>query len=506
MKRITIALASGYTILLLIGTAASESTLDSTISAGNWIERGLEQISTERMMADIAELSSPRFGGRQTGTDHDRESAAFVADRFSALRLHRSTASPPENRTNPLPQREWKQTVPVAAKTIQPDPFLQIQDRQPLIIGPDFLPILDSPSADVLASIVFVGYGISDPAQNIDDYAGLDVRNKIVLFLRGKPEQYKGAAAHAEKERTAKEKGAVAYLTATGPVLSPYELRRGVTGTPTAFYAGTDISHELPGAWISTAVAESIITLATAGKSRLKDIQEAIARTNSSRSFATEITARLAWTTLSSTGTLFNIASIIRGYSPRAQDTVIIGAHRDHFGVQGGRLFAGADDNASGTAVMLEVARVLASAPLAPKRSILFLSFSGEEQGLLGSRHYVSQPIVPLASTVGMINIDHAGVGNGRLTVGVTGFEKSVASDAGQIAGLSDRLDLYGFFPGGDHVPFKDAGVPTVTVVSGGVHPHFHQPTDTAETIDPEVLKSVARYVLALVWQLANAP
>ena len=506
MKRITIALASVCTITLLIGTAASESTLDSSISTGHWLERGLEEISAERMMADIAELSSSRFGGRQTGTDHDQQSAAFVADRFSTLRLHRSTASPPESRTNPLPQREWKQTVPVVTKTIQPDPFIQIEDRQPLQIGPDFLPILDSPSADIQAAIVFVGYGLSDPSQHIDDYADLDVRNKIVLFLRGKPEQYKGAAAHADKERIAKEKGAVAYLTATGPVLSPYELRRGVTGTPTAFYAGTDGPYQLPGAWISTTVAESIITLGTAGKGRLKDIQEAIRRSNASRSFATQVTARLTWTTLSSTGTLFNIASLIRGYSPRAQDTVIIGAHRDHFGVQGGRLFAGADDNASGTAVMLEVARVLASAPAAPKRSILFISFSGEEQGLLGSRHYVTQPIVPLASTLGMINIDHAGVGNGRLTVGVTGLDKSVASDAGATAGLSDKLDLYGFFPGGDHVPFKEAGVPTVTVVSGGVHPHFHQPTDTADTIDPEILKSVARYVLALAWQLANAP
>lgn len=506
MKRITIALAALCTLTLLIGPAASESTLDSTISSGNWITRGLEEISTERMMADIRELSGPAFNGRQTGTADDRTSATFVTDRFSALRLHRTTALPPESLTNPLPQREWKQTVPVVAKTIQPDPFLQIEDRQPLLIGPEFLPILDSPSADIHASIVFVGYGLADPAQDIDDYAGLDVRNKFVLFLRGKQEQYKGAAAHADKVRIAKEKGAVAYLTATGPVLSPYELRRGVTGTPTAMYAGTDTSQPLPGAWISTTIAESIIAQATAGKSRLKDIQEEITRTNSSRSFATEVTARLTWTTLSSAGTLFNIASLIRGYSPRAPDVVIIGAHRDHFGLQGGRLFAGADDNASGTAVMLEVARVLASAPAAPKRSILFLSFSGEEQGLLGSRHYVSQPIVPLTSTVGMINIDHAGVGNGRLTVGVTGLDKITASEAGQMAGLSDKLDLYGFFPGGDHVPFKEAGVPTVTVVSGGIHPHFHQPTDTADTIDPEILKSVARYVLALAWQLANAP
>jgi Zn-dependent M28 family amino/carboxypeptidase len=105
-----------------------------------------------------------------------------------------------------------------------------------------------------------------------------------------------------------------------------------------------------------------------------------------------------------------------------------------------------------------------------------------------------------------MINIDHAGAGNGRLTIGVTGFEKSVALEAGHTAGLADKLDLYGFFPGGDHVPFTEAGVPTITIVSGGVHPHFHQPTDTTDTINPDILLTAARYMLALTWQLTNAP
>ena len=105
-----------------------------------------------------------------------------------------------------------------------------------------------------------------------------------------------------------------------------------------------------------------------------------------------------------------------------------------------------------------------------------------------------------------MINIDHAGVGNGRLIVGVTGIEKEMALEAGKTAAVSEKLDLYGFFPGGDHVPFKEAGVPTVTIVSGGVHPNFHQPTDTVDTIDPSILKSVAHYALALAWQLAYQP
>jgi Zn-dependent M28 family amino/carboxypeptidase len=187
-------------------------------------------------------------------------------------------------------------------------------------------------------------------------------------------------------------------------------------------------------------------------------------------------------------------------------ESVIIGAHRDHFGHPGAMLFPGADDNASGTAVILEVARTLTNVESHPSRTILFISFSGEERDLLGSRLYTSRPVVPLDSTKAMINIDHAGVGNGRLTVGITGVEKEVLREVGKIADVDEKLDLYGFFPGGDHVPFKEAGVPTVTVVSGGVHPHFHQPSDTADTIDSEILKTAARYVLALTWHLAYQP
>jgi len=171
-----------------------------------------------------------------------------------------------------------------------------------------------------------------------------------------------------------------------------------------------------------------------------------------------------------------------------------------------GLLFPGADDNASGTAVMLEVARTIAKLPIKPKRTLLFLSFSGEEQGLLGSRLYIGKPVIPLGHTKAMINIDHAGIGNGRLTVGATGLDKNLVQEAGQSAGLADKVDVFGFFPGGDHVPFKEAGIPTVTVVSGGTHLHFHQPTDTVETLNQEILVSAARYVLGLTWQLANAP
>ena len=481
------------------------SSLESTISGAGWLPAALEQVSAERMLADIKVLSGPTYAGRLTGSAQDEASAMFVANRFAELRLHRSPALPPESR-NPLPQREWKQTLSVPTRTITDQAvveFVTPQERQMLHSGSQFLPILDSPSADIRGPVVFVGYGIVDPSSGIDDYAGVDVRNAVVLFLRGKPETHAKPVSHAEKERLAKQHGAIGYLTATGPVLSTYEQRRGVTGTPSAFYSTTATDDQLPGAWISTETAEWLLTHASTESATLRNIQETLNRPGS-RSMRTDATVQMKWTSQVDTGTLFNIISVIRGYAPNNDEAVLIGAHRDHFGQQTGLLFAGADDNASGTAVLLEIARVLALAPASPKRSVLFVSFSGEEQGLLGSKLYVSQPIVPLAKTTGMINVDHAGAGNGRLTVGVTGMEKSTAQGIGDLAGLRDKLDVFGYFPGGDHVPFKEAGVPTVTVVSGGVHPHFHQPSDTVERVNPEILQSVARYVLALTWQLAN--
>lgn len=493
-------------LALLLGAAAA-SAGDAPQQTAGWLRDGVDRVSTERMMADIRALSSEDYLGRQTGTAQDRQSALFIADRFAALRLHGTAAPTPDNPADPFPRsKEWQQTSPVTVTTIQEQPILRLnlsRDRPPLQIGSEFLPVLDAPSAEIRAPIVFVGYGLSDAEQGHDDYAAVEVKNKVVLFLRGKPEHYAGPATHADKERLAKARGAAAYLTATGPLLSPYEQRRGISGKPSAFYSGTPEADRLPGAWISAEVADAIVR--NAGTDDLKTLQGDLAKAGTSRSRATGVTASMQWDVGSANGTLYNVASIIRG-SPAAEDAVIIGAHRDHFGRQAGLVFPGADDNASGTAVMLEVARLLLEAPASPKRSIMLLSFSGEEQGLLGSRFYTTQPIVPLAKTVAMINVDHAGVGNGRLTVGVTGLDKSLAAEAGQSAGLSDKLDLYGFFPGGDHVPFKEAGVPTITVVSGGAHPHFHQPSDTADTIDPEILRNTARYVLTLAWQLANAP
>ena len=463
------------------------------------------------MLADVTTLSSPAFNGRQTGTRDDASSAQWIADRFRAAGLllaHTGKDSINSVTQHPAGATGMMSTV-VTVPKIAADPALRIStasDSHSSQLGTDYLPILDSPSAAVRGPIVFVGYGIADKTQGIDDYEGVDITDAIVLFLRGKPTHYKGSISHADKVRLARQKGAIGYLTATGPVLSSYEMRRGVTGAPGAFYGQSSPLHTLPGAWISSTLAEQIMaTPDHAQPSRLHTLQESLNRSPAAQSVSTGRFCSLDWQTSQEEGLLTNVLAFLPGSHPqKTHEVLVIGAHRDHFGRQAGLLFPGADDNASGTAVMLEVARAMSNAGAQGERTILFVSFSGEEQGLVGSRLYLERPIAPIGSTKSMINIDHAGIGNGRLTIGVTGFEQNIALDAGRTVGLADKLDLFGFFPGGDHVPFKEAGVPTITVVSGGTHPHFHQPTDSAETVDQQILHAAARYVLALVWELAG--
>ena len=492
------------------------------------LKQALSRVSVDRLMADVRHLSSEEFHGRQTGTPEDLSSAWWVVERWRNLGLlpvmpaplragtapeRTSAQDRSQNRSLVSLTQPWMMGTTVPVSRIVALPTLQIVTGSfvaPALVGSDYLPTLDAPSVDLQAPVSFVGYGISDPEQGYDDYQGLDVKGRIVVFLRGKPVWYERMVSHAEKVRTAQSKGAVGYVTVTGPIMSAYEARRGVGTNPLAYYGNQDraADQSLPGVWAAPALVESILQQPGQEPTvSLQSVQEYIQQKKLPKSRHTDTQLRLRWERTKSSGALCNVIGIIEGQDPSLRDdTIVIGAHRDHFGRQAGLLFPGADDNASGTAVILEVARLFMEAGAKPARSIVFVSFSGEEQGLLGSKLYVERPPRPLAQTKAMINIDHAGIGNGRLTVGVTGLDKSVAAQAGESAELADKLDLFGFFPGGDHVPFKEAGVPTVTVVSGGPHPHFHQPGDTSETIQPNVLLSATRYVLALTWQLANQP
>ena len=434
------------------------------------------QISRERLLESVRALSA--FEGRQSGTPGGEAAAAYIAQRLPAV-VH--------------------QTFPidtVVTSTVQAE-VESGGDVRTLVNGVDFLPVLSGArTAKIAAAVVFVGYGIADPEHGLDEYQNVSVTGKIVLFLRGQPKGYQGRFLHVDKERAAKARGAVGYLTVTGPVLNAYEQRRGMSTQPMAFYTGeSDVA--LPGLWITPALGNFLLKPITL-------TLELFQQESRSRSSETESTITLTLQQRRLTSTATNVVGYLSGSAPQLQqETIILGAHYDHFGNQGGILFPGADDNASGTAVLLEVARVL-TGKARTKRSIIFIAFAGEEQGLLGSKMYTSDPVLPLGSASSMINVDHVAAGNGKIAIGLSGIEKSIAQAAADGAELSDRIELFGFFPGGDHVPFAEAGIPTAAIFSSGAHPDFHRPSDTPDRIRPEILVSAARYTLAVLLMLAN--
>lgn len=208
-----------------------------------------------------------------------------------------------------------------------------------------------------------------------------------------------------------------------------------------------------------------------------------------------------------SAGNTNNIIGMIPGSDPTlAQETVIVGAHMDHLGTTNGKMYPGADDNASGTAVLLHLARSLAANKAALKRTIVFIAFSGEELGLLGSRHYVQNPLRPLNKTVFMINMDMVGYGKGKLQAlsvstspSAMAFYQSAASkypnltvDTSQAA--PDRSD---------HAPFQQNGIP-IACLHTGLHDNYHQPTDTPDKVDFDTMEAIAKITYDMTVYMAN--
>ena len=468
----------------------------------------LPSIQVNRILNDIRELSHTKYQGRQAGTDGGRQSADFIAKRFHTLGLKPIRQSP-QLTTND----DWFHEHPLTATQVGSPALISLSfvgvdqtwKTRHLTPGPEVLPALDSPSASLMAPVIFVGYGIVDPARGMNDYQGIDVQNRTVLFLRGKPPSYARWVTHEEKTATAKTQGALGYITVTGPLLDRYEARKGLGQTPLGIHSSTSPDHyTIPGVWIEGKVLTKLLSETNES---LETLQLSANNFRAFRSHPLPLLAQFDWTSLSYSGSLINVLGFLPGRDPHlGDDLILIAAHRDHFGLQAGLLFSGADDNASGTAVMLEVARILSQSDNTPRRSILFVSFDGEERGLLGSTLYSNNPVHPLSKTYAMINLDHLGVGNGKITVGVTRMEKALAQLAAERTGLRDHVQIYGYFPGGDHVPFYEKGVPTITVVSDGIHPHYHQPSDTVGTIQPAVLQTTAQYVLTLITLLANLP
>lgn len=438
-------------------------------------------ISPERLRQHATVLGSDTFAGRAVGTRGGALTEAYVAGQLAAAGVEGAA-----------PDGSYLQPVPMLGSTPLPGSELVLSSpchSGALSLGDDYL-LFTSGDATLLpqpVGVVFAGYGIVAPELGEDDYAGVDVRGKVVAVLAGEPQRQgrlgaAGPTLHASpesKRRVALSRGAVGLLVIPSlrePTWRDWPARQrefafehvvlpfGVTQSFAA------LLHRRVG---ERALCGSRFTLAQL------DEREALGKRLPT--FPTRAQIRFRGEFAQREFVAHNVAGVVRGRDPAFADSyVLLTAHHDHLGegppLNGDSVYNGVVDNALGVAAVLEVMRVLAASPFKPRRSVVAVFFTGEEKGLLGSTYYVDHPLVPLDATVAAVNVDGLATFDTFDDIVVLGGEWStVGQTAARVAaalGLSlsapppafARPDLYVL---SDQVALAQGGIPTVLVNEG---------------------------------------
>jgi hypothetical protein len=387
--------------------------------------------------------------------------------------------------------------------------------------GGDFQPLGFSSSGTLTAPLVFAGYGITAPGYDYDDYAGLEARGCIVVVLTNEPgeldstSRFDGTvntpfAELRTKAINAREHGALGLLVVNGPRFHAGEPVRA----PRADGQGYMTSGLVAG-WVSDSLGE---TLLRAAGTTLRAAQAAIDSLGRPHGFALADSATLTVTLTRTRARIRNVVGRLPGRD--SSRVLVVGAHFDHLGYGGERSLSpdqrvvhpGADDNASGSAALLGVARLLterARQGWRPEHEILFAAFTGEEMGIVGSSHFVDHPPRPMTAVEAMLNMDMVGrLRDDKLMVMGTGtaseFPDLVANANRAVGGFDLKTTGDGYGPS-DHSSFYKRQVPVLMLFTGA-HTDYHRPSDTWDRIDGPGLWRVTRFAAALVESLDARP
>ena len=442
-------------------------------------------ISSARMLARDKVLASDEFEGRAPGTPGEEKTVAYLVSEFKKMGLE------PGN-----PDGTYLQAVPLVGITSKPTLSFKIGGK-PMEMTPinDFV----GPTSRVVShvavkdsDVVFVGYGVVAPEYNWDDYKGVDVRGKTIVMLindppvidpktgeldpkvfGGKAMTYYGRWMYKFEIAAAKGAAACLIVHETGPAAYPFAVIVGSQGREnfTLRSANGNADHVAMEGWLTIDAAQRLFTATGHDFATLK--RAAVSRDfhpvplGTTASFSIDTTLRNVDSK--------NVVARLTGSDPKLRNEyVVYTAHWDHLGrnpaLAGDQIFNGADDNASGTAMLLEVAQALASAPAAqrPKRTVLILSVTAEEKGLLGSRYYAHNPLYPLTKTVANINTDGANYYGPTRDVKIIGLGAStiddIATDIAKGQGryiIPDPTPEKGSYYRSDHFEFAKVGVPS---------------------------------------------
>ena len=456
-----------------------------------------DAIDASDMFAAVQTLAAPEMMGRMPGGEGYAMAVSGVVGLFSSLGLRPGG----EDGFRQHFEMEYNEIPsPCNVSLIGAD-----GSEKELELGPDYVWRGFTGGGDIDAPVVCVGYGISMPERGYDDYEGIDVSGKVVLAFKQAPrwtledgEGWEHRELPRPKSITAAIRGAAAVLLVSRPA---DEHPQPVIGS--VLHGDGVQPMDVPQAHISLEAAAGLFA---GGMAELTGLQREIDSSRTPRSRELPARARISvHPRYEPRADVCNVVGVLPGSDPElAGECVVIGAHLDHVGMQGDLLFPGANDNASGSAAVMAIAAAIAAADEAPRRSIVFVLFAGEEQGLYGARHYVDNPAIPLARTVAMLNLDCVAhgdsihLGGGKTQPRLWGLARQIDKEH---AGLSvERTWGAG---GADATPFHEAGVPTLYFATTNSYTHLHKPSDTPETIDPELLATVARLACRTVLAVA---
>ncbi len=460
------------------------------------LKRALDSIDPSLPYQLTRTMASPEFAGRLTGHEGYSKAARWAAGRFKEWGLKPLNSRDGYLQPYPSPYTIVEQASMVLhlkAKTSEQQVEYQKIELKP---EKDFLPLLYSSSGNHTAELVFVGWGISAPELNYDDYSGVEVREKFVLCFRGTPDptrrEFQFHDEHRTRMKVAKEKGALGLI-----YIYP-EAQANPNG---------DWQEGFMPGMITEKTADLIFKEINSNSAEIKKALQTY-----KRPISFPLKSKLSYSVSSKhfpDGVGYNVIGWVEGSDPKLKkELIIVGGHFDHCGEHLGLLFPGANDNASGSAVVMTLARTMAKLNPKPKRSVMFVLFGGEEMGLQGSTYLANNLPAGFDRVVAMFNYDMTGAGDGawcglsaepaelRTAVEKANQEINIIRSIGVIRNIGVRSS--------DFAPFFLKGIPCLSFGSNGPHLAYHGTGDTIYRINPEIMASIARVSFLAIYYLAD--
>lgn len=482
-----------------------------------------ETVTVKDLRSRLEIIASDEFEGRETGQPGQKKAAEYIREQFKSFGYQ-----PIDKLKGFYQPFNLQLTYPDTVKlTIGEEEFKFLKD---MYYFPGFGNMVLE--AD---DILYLGFGIED--EKYSDYVGRDVKDRVLMISGGEPVKRKTSRLTNSSDRSnwtvdwtkkielAKEKGAKALIIIDDNLNSSVSQYGRYIKRPNLELGQKATEPDgIPLIYISSAKANRILVQANLALSHQK-LEKKMGKMGTSIYADMKLPVKIEVNKVREELISENVLAYLEG-TEKPDELVVVTAHYDHLGRKGDKIFNGADDDGSGTTTLIELAQAFAQAKKdgnGPKRSMLFMTVSGEEKGLLGSEYYADNPVFPLKNTVANLNIDMIGridknhapdsnyvylIGSDKLSTELHALSEEMNKKHGGLEldyTYNDENDPNRFYYRSDHYNFAKNNIPVIFYFTG-VHDDYHQPTDTVDKIMFQKMEKIARLVFHTAWEIANRP